>query len=83
MPHLGEGRRLVAVDGDEEAFGVEAVHLDQPVLVGDGAVDDEEDEVVVVVELRPLAEVLRILERERMELEDIAQDGEVLLRRPG
>ena len=83
MPHLGEGRRLVSVDGDEEAFGIEAVHLDQPVLIGDGAVDDQEHEVVVVVELRTLAEVLRILQSERMELEDIAQYGEVLLPRPG
>ena len=83
MPYLGEGRRLVPVDGDEEAFGIEAVHLDQPVLIGDGAVDDQEDEVVVVVELRTLAEVLRILQGERMELEDIAQYGEVLLPRPG
>ena len=83
MPYLGEGRRLVAVDSDEEVFGIEAVHLDQPVLIGDGAVDDQEDEVVVVVELRTLAEVLRILQGERMEVEDIAQYSEVLLPRPG
>jgi hypothetical protein len=43
----------------------------------------QEDEVVVVIELRPLAEVLRILKGERMELEDIAQYGEVLILRPG
>jgi hypothetical protein len=71
------------MDGEEEAFGIEAVHLDQPVLVRDGAVDNQEDEVVVVIELRPLAEVLRILEGERMELEDIAQYGEVLRPRLG
>jgi len=70
------------VDGDEEALRVEAVHLDQPVLVGDGAVDDEEDEVLVVVELRPLPEVLRVLDRERMEPEHVAQDPEALLLRP-
>jgi hypothetical protein len=58
------------------------VHLDQPVLIGDGAVDDQEDKVVVVIELRTLAEVLRILKGERMELKDIAQYGEVLLPRP-
>jgi hypothetical protein len=78
MPYLGEGRRLVAVDGDEEAFGIEAVHLDQPVLVGDGAVHDKEDEVAAIVKLRTLAEVLGILQGERMELEDIAKYGEVL-----
>jgi hypothetical protein len=71
------------VDGDEEAFGIEAVHLDKSVRIGDGAVDDQEDEVVVVVELGTLAEVLRILEGERMELKDIAQYGEVLVGWPG
>ena len=71
MPHLGQGRRLVPVDGDEAAFRVEAVHLNKSVFVGYGAVDDQEDEVVVIVELRPLAEVLGILDGQRMELEDI------------
>jgi hypothetical protein len=55
------------------------VHLDQPVFVRNGTVDDKEDEVVIVVELRPLAKVLRILEGERMELKDITQYGEVLI----
>ena len=45
--------------------------------------DDQEDEVVIVLELRPLPEVLRILECERMELEDITEDGEVFLARLG
>ena len=54
------------------------MHLDQTVLVGCGAVDDEEDIVAVVVELGSLTEVLRILDRERMELEDISQDLEVV-----
>ena len=54
------------------------MHLDQPVVVGDGAVDDEEDEVVVVVDLRALAEVLRVLDRQRVELEDVAEDLEVV-----
>jgi hypothetical protein len=58
------------------------VHLDQTVLVRDGAVDDQEDVVVVVVELRALPEVLRVLDRERMELEHVAQDREVFLGRP-
>ena len=54
------------------------MHLDETVLVRRGAVDDEEDEVVVLVELGPLAEVLRVLDRERMELEDVSQDLEVV-----
>jgi hypothetical protein len=59
------------------------VHLDQSVFVGDGAVDDEKDEVVIVVELRSLTEVLGILQGERMELKDITEYREVLLRRLG
>ena len=69
------------MDGDEEALRVEAVHLDQPVLVGDGAVDDEEDEVVVVVDLRALVEMLRVFDRQGVEPEDVPQDLEVV--RPG
>jgi hypothetical protein len=38
------------------------VHLDQLVLVGNGAVDDEEDVIVVVVDLGALAELLRVLQ---------------------
>jgi hypothetical protein len=53
------------VDGDQEALGVEAVHLDQPVVVESGAVDDEEHEVVVLVDLRPPPEMLGVLDRER------------------
>ena len=51
------------------------MHLDQPVVVGRGAVDDDEDEVVVFVELGALVEVLRVLDGERMELEDVAEDS--------
>jgi hypothetical protein len=54
------------------------VHLDQPVIVLDGAVDDDEHEVVVLVELRTLVEVLRVLDGERMEAERVAEDVEVL-----
>ena len=54
------------------------MHLDQTVLVVCGAVDDEEDIVAVLVQLRSLAEVLRILDRERMELEHITQHLEVV-----
>jgi hypothetical protein len=55
------------------------VHLDQPVFIRHGTVDDKEDEVVIVVELRPLTKVLGVLEGERMELEDITEYGEVLI----
>ena len=72
-------RCLVAVQRDEVAVGVEAVHLDEPVLVlvARGAEHDEEDVAVVVVDLRPLAEPPRVLERQRVEAELLAQDLEV------
>ena len=53
------------------------MHLDEPVLLRRGAIDDEEDKVVVVVDLRALAEVLRVLDRERMKSEGVAEDVEV------
>ena len=55
------------------------MHLDEPVVVGRGTVDDDEDEVVVVVDLRPLAELLGVLDGQRVELEDVAEDLEVLV----
>ena len=74
-----QGRRLVAVQRDQVAVGVEAVHLDEAVavLVVGRAEDDEEDVAVVVVDLRPLVEPPRVLERERVEVELLAQDLEV------
>ena len=61
-PDLGERGTVVVVDRDQEALGVEAVHLDKLVVVGRRSVDDDEEEVVIVVELRALVEVLRILD---------------------
>jgi hypothetical protein len=77
LPDLGEGRAVVAMHGHQAALRVEAVHLDEPVGIGRGAVDDDEDEVVVLVQLGALAEVLRVLDRKRVELEDVRQDLEV------
>jgi hypothetical protein len=54
------------------------VDLDQTVLVRRGPVDHEEDVVAVLVELGPLPELLGVLDRERMELEDVPQDLEVV-----
>ncbi len=81
LPRFGEGGAVVAPHGDEVALGVEAVDLDEVVLVGRGAVDDEEDEVVVLVELGPLPEVHRVLDRERVEPEYLAEEPEQLVRR--
>jgi hypothetical protein len=77
-----EGRAVVAVDGDQEALGVEAVHLHQAVLVGRRPVDDQEDVVVVGLELGALAEALGVLQRQRVEPEQVPQEGELLGGRP-
>jgi hypothetical protein len=78
LPCLGERRRLVPAYGDKEALGVVAVDLDEPVLVGGVAEDDEEDEIVVVLALGALSEVLRVLDRERMEAERLLEKLDVL-----
>ena len=74
LPHVGERRGFVSVDGDEELFRIEAVHFDEAVVVGDGSVDHDENEVVIFVELGALRELLRVLDGERMELEDVAEN---------
>src|SRR5690348_214631 len=70
------------MDRDQETLAVEAMHLDQPVAVGRSAVDDQEDEAVVVLDLRALLEMLRVLDREWMKPEGVAQDLEVVRPRP-
>jgi hypothetical protein len=66
------------VDGDEELVGIEAVHLNEAVVVGNRAVDDDEHEVVVLVELCSLLELFGVLDGERVKLEDVAEDGVVV-----
>ena len=61
LPDLCKGRTVLAVNGDKEAVRVIAMHLDQPAVVGSGTVDDDEDEVVVAVDFRPLIELLQSL----------------------
>ena len=81
LARLGESGAVVAPHGHEVALGVEAVDLDDVVLVGRGAVDDQEDEVVVLVELGPLPEVHRVLDRQRVEPEYLAEQPEQLVGR--
>ena len=80
LAELIAARRVLSPHRDEVALRVEDVHLDEAVRVGRGRgpVDDEEDEVVVLLQLRPLAELLGVLERERVEAEDVAQELEVV-----
>jgi len=58
------------------------MHLDEAVPVGVGPVDDEVDVAVVLLELRPLAEVLGVLDGQGVESEGLAQQLELLGRRP-
>jgi hypothetical protein len=69
----------VAVHADQVALRVETVHLDQRIAQVAGAVGDDRDEVVVVLDLRPLVEFLDVLHRERVDLEDLAQQDEHLV----
>jgi predicted alpha/beta hydrolase len=58
---------------------LETMHLGQRLAQGAGAVDHDRDEVVVVLDLRPLMEFLDVLHRERVDLEDLAQQDEHLV----
>jgi hypothetical protein len=78
-PDLSEGRTVVMVNSDEEALRIKAVNLDEAVVVRSGTADDQEDEIVVVVELRPLPELLRILDRQRVESEHLPENVEVIM----
>src|SRR3954454_3661638 len=74
-----------AVDGDH-ATGAE-VHVDLDELgrarAGGirGAVEDDQQAVVVVVDLRPLAELARVLDRERRQVEQPPELDDLLVRR--
>ncbi len=76
---VSQAGRLVAADGDEEPVREEAVQLDEPILVRrrSDAVEDEEVEVVVRLDLRALPEVLGVLDGQRVEPEHLAQELEI------
>jgi hypothetical protein len=65
------------MDSDEKAFGVEAMNFDETVVVWCGAINYDEHEVVVLIELGSLVELLRVFDCERMKLEHIAEDLKV------
>ena len=81
-PQVVERRAGVPVHGDQVARAEEAVDLDQPVLVLVGAVGDDEREVAEGVDLGPLAEVVGVLHGQRVEAEEVAEQREILGRRP-
>src|SRR6185503_12479151 len=82
LAELREDRALALVHGDQPLLRVEAVHLDRREAgatagVVDGPEDDEEREVVVLLDLRALAELARVLQRERVQVEGLLQQLEV------
>lgn len=75
----GKRWAVIAPNGDEESLGVEAVHLHKAVVViGRGAVDHEERQVVVVLQLGPLVEVLGIFQGQGMKTEHLGEEGRIL-----
>jgi hypothetical protein len=74
LEELRERGSLVVVQRDQESLGVEGVHLDEPVRVRRRPVHDHEDEVVVVVDLGALMELLRGVQRQRVEPERFRED---------
>ena len=68
--------------GDQVTRAEEAVDLDQPVLVLVGPVGDDEREVAEGVDLGPLAEVVGVLHGQRVEAEEVAEQGQILGRGP-
>jgi uncharacterized lipoprotein YajG len=65
VARLADGGRVVAVHADQVALRVETVHLDQRLAQVAGAVGDDRDEVVVVLDLRPLVEFPDVLQAVR------------------
>ena len=74
---VGEGGAVVVVHGEQVLLGEKAVHLHEPVAVGVGAVGDEVDVAVELLELGPLAEVLGVLDGQGVEAEGLAQQRRV------
>lgn len=62
------------MDRDQVVLGVEAVHLDER-AGGTGAEGDDEGEVPIALQLGPLAEVLCVLDRQRVEAEGALQQS--------
>ena len=81
--HRLELRGGPAVHGDDAPLGQVEVDLDGVVALGalQGAVEDDQQAVAVVVDLRALAELLAVLDGQGREIEEVAQLGELVVRR--
>ena len=73
VAHRGQGRAVALVEADDELLGDEAVHLGHVLAVGGHAEGDDVDEVVVVVDAGPLAELVGRLHGHRVEVEGVDQ----------
>src|SRR4051812_2957505 len=82
-PHRVELRGRPAMHGHDAPLREVQVGLDRIVLVGlpQRAVEDDQQPVAVVVDLRALAELLAVLDRQRREPEEVPQLGELVVRR--
>jgi hypothetical protein len=70
------------MEGHDRFRAHEHVHLHRLrllVVVEAGAIEDEQQMVVVVVDLRPLAEAARVPEGQRMKPEQLAEGVDVCL----
>jgi hypothetical protein len=67
------------VQRDQEVLPEKEVHLDHRVAHRVGPEEHDRDEVVVVLDLRPLAELGRVLEGDRVDGEHVAQQRDRLL----
>ena len=68
------------MDADDELLGHEAVHLGDILAVAGHAERDDVHEVVVVVDPCPLTELVRGLDRDRMEVERVGeQPGDIVV----
>ncbi len=69
LPHVGEGPSLPVPDGDHERVADEQHHVAQldllRVLVVAHRLQDDEQRVVVLLDLRPLVRLERVLDRQR------------------
>jgi hypothetical protein len=64
---------------NQEVVGKEAVHLDHGLADGVGSEEHNRDEVLVVLDLGPLPELQRVLDRHRVDVEHVTQQGQALL----
>src|SRR6202042_1614433 len=66
-------------DGHEVVLGDEEVHFSEGLTVSGDAVADQVDHRAEVLHLRSLAELGGVLDRQRMQLKDVAQQRQAVI----